>query len=175
MAYSSPATVVTGTTINSATFGNAVKTALDYLANKPTVRVSQSVGQSIPNATVTSVTWDVESHKNVAGMHSNVTNNSRLIAPDAGVYLVTANVRFGASATGVRVLVLRKNGTTDLAQVLASAGDDADTHALHISDQVKLAAGDYIEIRQFQSSGGALVNSLLEGDPNAAMTFQSLG
>jgi len=49
-------------------------------------------------------------------MHSNISNNSRLIAQQPGKYIIKASVvwQAGASATGYRFAKIRKNQTTDL-------------------------------------------------------------
>jgi hypothetical protein len=53
-------------------------------------------------------------------MHDDVTNPSRLTAPIAGTYEVTASVRW-AGTTGDHALHLVKNGGTDVGSNIASA------------------------------------------------------
>lgn len=91
--------------------------------------------------------------------HSTVTNTSRLTVPSGkgGKYRVTGNARFAgeATATGERRLEILLNGTTVIA---AAAETDIGTQAvtLNVSCDYDLAVNDYVELRAFQDSGGAL-------------------
>src|ERR1043165_754736 len=117
MAYSSPATVVTGTTITS-TWGNSVKSATDYLANPPACRAYRSTGSGgfvLPTAVEAAIPFDSERF-DTDNMHSTVTNRSRITFNTAGLYQVTACVEFQANATGERMASILKNGTTNIAR-----------------------------------------------------------
>jgi hypothetical protein len=74
---------------------------------------------------------------------------------------VTANVAFAANATGVRQVVVGKNGTTPAAGVPGwgiqlQAADGTNGNRLTVSVALLLAANDYIEIFVIQNSGGDL-------------------
>jgi hypothetical protein len=154
MAYSSPATVVTATTITS-TWGNSVKAATDYLANPPACRVYHSTTQSAANATATTLSFNSERY-DTNTMHDTVTNNSRITMTTAGLYLVTAHVAFAANATGQRDLYLQVNATTYIAMhTNPTIGAGGETF-LSVATVFKFAASDYIIARVFQNSGGAL-------------------
>lgn len=159
MAYSAPATVVTGTTITTA-WGNSVKAAADYLANRSTVRVRKS-NQNITNGVDTLLTWDLEDF-DTAGMHSTSSLTSRLIAPDAGVYLFTLQTDWDGNATGQRSCTVGKNlggtppglGANRLASATAHTRADVE---VSLSGLIKLAANDYIEAFVYQDSGGTRI------------------
>lgn len=159
MAYSSPATVVTGTT-GTSVWGNSVKAALDYLANRPTVRVRKS-NQNITTGTDTLLTWDLEDFDPL-GMHSTSSNTSRLVVPDAGVYLFTLQPDWDGNATGQRSCSIGKNmagtppglGANRLASATAHTRADVE---VSLSGIVKLAANDYLEAFVYQDSGGTRV------------------
>lgn len=174
MAYSSPATVVTATTITSA-WGNSVKAGLDYQANPPVCRVTHTAAISIPNAAWTVTAFDTEVNKTVAGMHSNVTNNSRITIPDAGWYHVEMAAAFASNATGSRGIALHKNGAANAnggSLIQAVSGDGT---FVHYSVDLKLAAADYLETVLFQRSGGALLTSVTDGLPVFSATWIGLG
>lgn len=154
MPYTSPATVVTGTTITS-TWGNSVKTAADYLANPPACRVFHSTTQSATSAVALTLAFNSERY-DTNTMHDTVTNNSRITMNTAGLYLVTAHVAFAANATGQRDLYIQLNATTYIAMATTpSIGAGGETF-LSVATAYKFAAGDYVIARVFQNSGGAL-------------------
>jgi hypothetical protein len=118
-------------------------------------RVTNSIDQSIPNATRTVVTFDTETF-DTDGFHSTSTNTGRMTIPSgkAGKYLVTGNVTFATNSTGAREVYLFKNGSfySQVFAVATSAGSSGNA----IPDLVNLAVGDYVELRVEQSSGGSL-------------------
>lgn len=134
-------------------------------------RVTTGTAVSIPDATTTVLAWDVEAFDS-NGFHDNVTNNSRLTVPAGlgGTYLVTGQVSFAANATGDRMLTINKNGLVD-AQASARA-----TAALHhrqqIAAELVLAAGDYVELTAYQTSGGALGTNASAIEGWFALTYQ---
>ena len=124
----------------------------------PQVKVSLSANLSVANATTTAVPFTVEAW-DTDTMHSTSVNTSRLTVVTAGRYEMHASVLWAVSAAGVRLLTIRKNGTTNYAYI----GEDAGTAALggfnvgmqaHLTDTA--IVGDYYEITVYQSSGGAL-------------------
>jgi len=126
-------------------------------------RVYKSAGQSITDSTLTTLTFDVETYDTNV-MHDNVTNNSRITFPVAGLYLVGASVDFNANATGSRFIEFRLNGTTTTfgaASTEAVSLASTDTMVPSIITR-RFAINDYIELRVIQSSGGAL--NVIGGD-----------
>lgn len=118
--------------------------------------VYNSAAQSIPNAAVTTATFDTEEW-DIGGCHSTVTNTGRMTVPtgQAGLYTITGQVTFASNTTGRRYVVIRKNGTTDL-KIVEVACNQADVTTVVAALTVSLAAADYLEFQVFQSSGGAL-------------------
>jgi hypothetical protein len=131
---------------------------IQTLLNPPAARVTHNANQSIPSDTATVLAFNAESF-DTADLHDNTTNNSRLTAPVDGLYIATAGVRFVANNTGWRMVLLGRNGTFNtLGSDLRNAASDATaTTRLSVSSgPVQLQAGDYMEVRVQQSSGGAL-------------------
>ena len=85
--------------------------------------------------------------------HDNTTNNSRITIPtgQGGYYLVYGMLCFDASATGVRNLDLKKNGS----YLWETSGTPAASSkiSLPISIILNLAAADYLELSAYQTSG----------------------
>jgi hypothetical protein len=90
----------------------------------------------------------------------NSTQPTRMTAPVAGRYLITATVRWASNAVGRRALALELNGTA--AQIARSnvspflQGGAAFNPEQTVETVYKLNAGDYVEVWAYQNSGGPL-------------------
>jgi len=123
----------------------------------PSVRITRasvSGNQDILNNTDTSINFSEDTF-DTDSMHDTVTNNSRITIRTAGKYLLTASIAFANNGTGRRVLWYLVNGTTNLDT------DEPDTNQnarawLNLSTVWDFAAGDYVEVRVLQTSGGTL-------------------
>lgn len=156
MPYVDLATIHTPTTggIAPASWGTQVRDNLEYLIDPPACMVYNSVAQSLPIGYQT-LTANSELYDN-DGMHSTVTNPSRITAQTAGRYDITATVLFAPNATGGRTLAYRVNGGSDIE--IASHPVTSATVNSTLSGLVKLvlSVGDYVEIRAWHNSGGSL-------------------
>ena len=80
--------------------------AIDAHGLIPSVRLKHSVNQSKANGSFYAVNFDTEVY-DTDSMYNPTTNN-RITINTAGVYLMNGQVRFDISATGTRVLAIRK-------------------------------------------------------------------
>lgn len=161
MAYADLLTIQTLNTgdILTAAAMTQVRNNDEFLIDPPACSVFNSAVQSITNNTLTALTANSEFFDNAA-MHSTSTNTSRITATTAGRYEVCAAVNWAASATGERLLEFFVNATTRYgAGVYPAPATVAQTVG---SRTITLAAGDYVECRVRQISGGALDATLLE-------------
>lgn len=117
-----------------------------------------STDQTIANGTNTFLLWNSESF-DVDGYHSTSSNTSRFTIPTGktGYFLWSMNINWGNSATGVRTVEFFKNGT----KIVSGTGLDSvvDSDGLCFQSPsvvIQLSAGDYVETRVSQSSGGNL-------------------
>ena len=117
-------------------------------------RVYNSGNISVPNSIGTSLTFNSERFDTDA-YHSTVSNTDRLTAPVAGTYLISGTVRFESNATGVRQVTVVLNSGSPIVFFLTDAVS-ANVTVLNVSTVYQLAAGDYIQLRAFQNSGGSL-------------------
>ncbi|MFA6082665.1 MAG: hypothetical protein WC773_04655 [Patescibacteria group bacterium] len=118
------------------------------------VATYRTTNQSINDSTFTAISLDAEDF-DTDGMHEAVTNPTRITINLTGKYFVTATAFWGGSATGLRFLVIRKNGgATDL--LTAGMGGNASGVPQNVNGLLNLASGDYIEAFVWQNSGGAL-------------------
>jgi hypothetical protein len=175
MAYSSPATVVTATTITSA-WGNSVKSATDFLANPPACKAYKSTGHSVPTATDTALTWDTEAF-DTDNMHSLVTNTDRLTMNTAGLYVVTLQIQFPFDAGGgERMGSLYLNNTTLIARdrrLSHSVG--VGTTNMTLTTLYKFAAGDWVQPTAYQASGTTMTVTQGIGSTSISAVWVGLG
>jgi hypothetical protein len=132
--------------------------------------------QSIPNNALTAVDFDSESVDS-DGFHENVTNPSRITIPAGmgGTYVVGGFVMCASNASGVRIATLAKNGT-NIGPAPQGNTDDAAAYGAVLSSVVELAAGDYLELKVYQSSGGALdVGDATNANQQSALYAYKLG
>lgn len=115
--------------------------------------------QSISNATNTAVQFNAEVSDS-GGYHDNSTNNTRLIVPGGagGTFIVTGQVDFAPSGTGVRQAAIFKNGIGGDVRLAQNSQDGNGTlNRLQVTTgPIALSAADYVELVVFQNSGGAL-------------------
>jgi hypothetical protein len=145
-----------------AAWGDGVRDNQEFFIDPPTCSVYNSAAVSVANSSPTILNANSELFDNDA-LHSTVTNPSRVTAQTAGRYLLTSSAQFAANATGIRQIEFLLNGASILASVSRAlppgVGSDAFVKTFIA---VVLAAGDYVEARVFQSSGGALNVTLVE-------------
>ncbi len=121
--------------------------------------VSKAAAQTIANITFTALTWDTEAY-DVGPMHDNSTNPTRLTVPSGqgGLYMINGLLTWSGSAGGAQrqgLLVLNTGGTTTNI-VAPSASYEPQNVCLFLA---VLAAGDYVEMKGYQDSGGNLDTS----------------
>ncbi len=143
-------------TVAPAAWGDQVRDNLEFLIDPPAVSLS-GAATSATNGTIVTLTCNTENFDNDA-MHSTVTNPTRITAQTAGRYDVTAVVRYDFTAGGGgRLLQFFVNGTTqyNVAQVGSTTVASRDT-IISGGRKIVLNAGDYVELRARQDSGGTI-------------------
>jgi hypothetical protein len=134
--------------------------------------VYKSANQSIANATETTITFALENYDSDAFFDAG-TSTTRLVVPagKGGKYLITATNTYNSNSTGQRIVYMYKN-TTSVNAVVFNNGGSVDTTIIS-SYVVSLAATDYVELKTFQSSGGAL--DLLSNTTRSSFQISYLG
>lgn len=118
-------------------------------------RVYGSANQSIPNATVTALSFNTERYDTDV-MHDNSTNPTRMTCKTAGTYSIKATLSFATNATGWRAVYVRINGTNYVAASRSLSVGGVDALLITIATDYVLAVNDYVEIMVEQNSSGAL-------------------
>lgn len=144
--------------------------ALERPYSRVGARVYHNAAQSIPNATLTALAFNSERY-DTDGLHDTATNNSRLTATKAGVYLMTGTFAYGTAASGLRQSYIRLNGATLLVAVNSGVAGGTTIATVHNPTTLyQLAVGDYVELVAYQDTGGALnVNVFGNFSPEFAM------
>jgi hypothetical protein len=147
---------LTGTYPDPSIASGAVGTA-DLSRTIPAARVAGASSQPVARRVLASVNFPIEDY-DTADLHSTSGNTSRLTAPVAGIYRVSANLVWESNPIGQRELIFELNPTSPLSHHVpayisapATAGD-----MQQLSTEIKLAAGDFVEVRVLQSSDGTL-------------------
>lgn len=174
MGYTTPTTRSNGEFIDAADWNTDLTDNITFLANPLDVHVYASGHATIANNTDTAVAFNNERRDN-GSMHDNVTFNTRMTAPIAGLYQLSLNIAFSANATGIRVAYFRINGATNAGLDIRSAAS-ADVTSFCNSTEVKLAANDYVEVVVKQTSGGNLaLTEVAQFSPEAKMRYAGIG
>ena len=143
------------------------------LGGRPAAKLRQTVAQAIPNNSPTAITFNVEdldADPDGTGGHSTSSNTSRYTCRYPGWYRVGGGASIVTNGTGVRVLSWAVNGThVPGSDVLAFASSVNSIRVAARADLIRLNEGDYLELRLYQSSGGAL-NTAVGNDEQATMS-----
>ena len=134
-------------------------------------RVFNSGNISIPNSSNTALTFNSERWDD-NGLHSTVSNTSRLTAIVEGRYLICAQTTWAASSSGNRNLSFQINGS-GFPGLIANKPLSAGKSHYILCILTNLAADDYVEVIVFQDSGGAL-NVTVEANRSPEFMMQRL-
>ena len=126
------------------------------LGTFPAVRARNDAIQTIPNNSGTLLTLGVEDFDS-QNLHDNAINNNRLTAPIAGLYHITASVRWHANTAGRRVLGISHNDAATIARDTVSPNNTSTFGPEQDADTLfRMSAGDFVDVSVFQDSGGPL-------------------
>ena len=127
---------------------------------------------SVPNNASTAISWDTVAF-DTNGYHG-VANPTRLTAPVAGIYLVSATMYWTANSTGEREaeFVINNSPSTSVGVVCDQPLATPD-FGQAFSTTLNLNAGDYVEVRAFQNSGAALNIQATRGLSTFSMTLMT--
>ena len=149
-----------GTPISAARLGVLEEGILD-VSQAPAVRVFHNANQAIVTATPTALAFNSERFDQAGGsastMHDTVTNNSRLTAIYAGIYLISGNVGWATDANGTyRQVTLRVNGATTIGDIVQPPTPTAGFTRQSISMIYSMAVNDYVELLVTHDKGSNL-------------------
>lgn len=132
--------------------GDALTFAGNNITGNPMLDASTSAGQSIPNSTVTIVVFGTVSRDSDSAYNSG-TGRYTVPTGKGGDYVITGCIAWTGSVTGTPSVGINKNGS-EVRRCQANAPVALQT--MEVSAILNLAAGDIIDIRATQASGGAV-------------------
>ena len=148
---------VTGLYTNVGTQLSDARSRSVYVADDvqviPQARVFNSSSISIPNATITSLTFDSERYDLGTKDEQHVTNGNQLLCKVAGLYRIGGNVRFDGTAGSIREARIRLNGGPMIAGATIAPAAVA---RLSVATEYRLAVGDAVDLAVYHDAGGPL-------------------
>jgi hypothetical protein len=121
----------------------------------PAARVTQGGGERLNNNATKALPFEVEEY-DTANLHSDA-DPTLLTAPIDGVYEVSGGIAWEPAENGLRSLAIVKNGSFYVARdIIPAFKSTTEITAQSIASQVELHAGESVELRAEQNSGGSL-------------------
>lgn len=156
MAWTAVHTFAVGDVLNASDLNTWLTGNTQFLFQPPSVSVTASGTQSIPDSSYTNLTFSQERFKQTdTGMHSNSVNTHELIAVTPGKYLVWAHLQF-AVASSIAALQLRGNlaGSDFELDIDEQVGPSSGSLDMHVTKVVAMLAGDYVYLQGLQTNSG---------------------
>lgn len=143
-----------GELLTASKLNSYLRDAIAFLLSPPYGAFQRTTSLSIANTTTTNVGWDLEV-ADTDGAHSTVTNSDRFTCQTAGLYENVVAIPWVGNATGVREINFGVNGVSSYAgsRLVPTA---AVSFVNSASKPLPLSVGDYVNVKAWQSSGGAL-------------------
>ena len=140
----------------TAKFASDLHTAVNAIENKADIgaRAYHDAAQSIADTTWVALALNSERY-DTDGIHDLATNNSRLTCKTAGKYIIVANIAFASNTTGRRMVGIFLNGATFIG-VGETNATTTGSCIVTVATIYLLEVNDYVEMKAFQNSGGAL-------------------
>ncbi|HEY6021598.1 MAG TPA: hypothetical protein VIY48_17545 [Candidatus Paceibacterota bacterium] len=152
-------TWVSGQVVTAAQLNTNLRDAVNFLINKPTCQVRQTVSQNLTTGSAAAIAFDTEDVDN-DNMHSTTTNTTRLTAVTSGRYHVGGGY-CAASTTGRKEVWVRINGgDVNGTESGVPGGSAVATGPALRGVSIFLNAGNYTELWVFQDSGGTIATSV---------------
>ena len=154
MSYSAPSTRSADYLVSHTVWNQDVKDNIIAIHDPPSVLVYHSTTQSIASGGV-ALAFNSEEYDS-ATLHSTSTNNSRLTASIAGVYLATVFLQINTATSGSHSVYIRVNGSGYESR---NSINDSGNIYMALTGLVKLSASDYIEMVYTHALSNQTVNA----------------
>lgn len=150
-------TWVAGEIVTAAYMNNNISSVLSFLLARPWCQVRATSTQATVSGTQVALLFDTEDFDN-SGMHSTVTNTSRLTAVYPGWYSADGGPNFAANNVGRRGAEFRVNGASVNGSPTYVAANATSSISKIVSRPTSayLNVGDYLELYAVQDSGSGI-------------------
>jgi hypothetical protein len=144
--------------LTNAAIASAAAIALSKLAVRPMVRAYHNAGQAVPTSSAAlafdSERYDTGVAAGFSAMHDTATNNSRLVAPVAGIYSIFFDFTLTNGSGGVATyeFSFRRDDGAVIAKVAPPQISNGVTVSGSLSTEWLLAAGNYVEVMGLASA-----------------------
>lgn len=140
----------------TANFWNEAAAISELMLNPPAGRCEQAAAQSMPDNTLTALTFTTEVY-DTDNFHSTAVNTQRVTPTVAGYYLFRGLYYSVTMTTPVAIEAsFRKNGATQLASGIRHTGGSITNSALAECMVEMNGTTDYVELMGLQDSSGAV-------------------
>lgn len=176
MSYSAPSTHAVGYLVLAADWNQDVGDNIIALHDAPGARAYHNTTQSASHAAVTALALNSEQHDN-GSLHDTVTNNSRLTAPLAGVYLMSGFFA-GTWAKGTYLGYIRVNaGVIPISKGQRQSDTTARFTSIPLATFYQLSVNDYIEllVQPFIDAGSGSITIGGASGYDTALSMQWIG
>lgn len=143
----------------------SVEAIVAALLNPPTGYIKATATQSLTTGVITALAMDT-TIIDTDGMAD--LANGQLVVRHAGTYLISGSIAFTANATGNRATYLYAGpsaGPQIVGSVTTATLGTATATIVAASALARLSVGDVIQVRGWQTSGGALNSANSNGNP----------
>lgn len=171
-----PATYEPSAHVHSISDITNLQSQLTELINKistPTVRYSTATNQSIPNATITIINYNLKSTDDANAVSTGA--GWKFYPSASGYYAVAAGVQLSnTGGAGTIYLEIYKNGVQFSRSNHIIPRDTVTTYGADIVDMVPMLVGDYLDFRIFHNLGGSVTLSGIS-NVNRVSIFRTAG
>lgn len=119
-------------------------------------RVYHNAAQTFTHNSGAAITFNSERYDTDA--YHDAGTPTRLTVPDTGYYLITGHIMWEADSDGRRILGIRVDGSTVIAEtrMIGLYGSGFSDVSMSVATVYYLTAGQYVELTAFQDAGGDL-------------------
>ncbi|HEY8414759.1 MAG TPA: hypothetical protein VIK99_03195, partial [Thermaerobacter sp.] len=123
----------------------------------PRVRLTRTSNFSISPSTPTALPWQARRPGYTTADFWNPQQGDTTIVriPETGIYIVSVNIRWQASAYGYRTVTIQKNGSINIAKEQIAASPSGDTYQ-EVTQPHLFNKGDYIKVVVLHNNASAL-------------------
>jgi hypothetical protein len=133
---------------------SGIDTSLNSLWVPPTAKIA-APAQPINNGTNTYIAYSSGAQWDTNTMFSSGAN-TRLTINVAGIYIISAHIKFVNGTSGFRYAAIDKNGTLLNELVDINTNTTGDPWEISVTNQFNFAVNDYIQIRVYHTQGTVL-------------------
>ena len=133
---------------------SGIDTSLNSLWVPPSAKIT-APAQSINNGTNTYIAYSSGAQWDTNTMFSSGAN-TRLTINIAGLYIISAHIKFVNGTSGFRYAAIDKNGSILNELVDINTNTSADPWEISVTNQFNLSVNDYIQLRVYHTQGTAL-------------------